>query len=436
MTEPFDPGPPKSVEAEECVLGSCLIDDAAFPLIAAVLTADDFWGENHRAIWQAMSRLHEQGKPTDWLMVIDSLPAQPAGLVPSLLNATPTSAHVEHYASVVARCAFNRRVIQAAGHIAQAAHRDEPIEDTAAAVHSIVQNALRGATMASAGPVPLGMLITTYLESVGQIEPENGPLRRIPTGFADLDRLTGGFARGDLIILAARPGTGKTALSLCVARNVGVRFGGRVLIFSIEMSGMLIAQRMLTAEAGIETTRIREGRLTEMEVGRISLALDTLSTAQLWVDATPQIKLHMLMDRARRLHAEMPLDLVIVDYIGLVENYHAGRNLVQEIGDIAKELKGLARELEVPVLALSQLSRGIEQRAGHQPMLSDLRDSGNLEEHCDIAAFLSPHGEDGGEMTGRIGVHVLKARSGPTGIVELAWDARTTRFGDIVGGGL
>lgn len=437
MTQPAEPGPPHSQEAEDCVLGSALIDPVAFALVADKLQPDDFWSIPNKAIFQAMQRLHEKGTPPDFVLVCDELgDDERLGILAQLLTVVPTSIHIEHYAGIVARCAFNRRVISAAGHIAEAAYKDMPAEDTAAAVTSIVRNALSGLQTASAGPLPLSALMSTYLESIGQIGPDDGVLRRIPTGFADLDRLLGGFARGDLIILAARPSTGKTAWCLNVARNVGVRFGGRVLLFSIEMSASLISQRFLTAEAGIETSRILEGRLSQMEVGRLSLALDTLSIPEIWVDDTPQIRLALLMERARKLHAEHPLDLVIVDYIGLVDNYHAGRNMVQEIGDIAKNLKGLAREMSVPVLALSQLSRGVEQRAGHIPMLSDLRDSGNLEEHADVAAFLSRHNEDGELMVGRVGVHVLKSRNGPTGSVALAWDARTTRFGDIVGGGL
>ena len=437
MTEPLEPGPPQSREAEESVLGSCLIDSEAFPLVADRLSADDFYTPQNAAVYRAMKTIHERGQPTDFLMVCDEMRNDKDSIefLGRLLSVVPTADHVMHYAGIVSRCAFNRRVITAAGHIAAEAYKDMAIEDTASAVHSIVQNALRGAERGTNGPVALSTLMGTYLESVGQIEPENGPLRRIPTGFADLDRLVGGFARGDLIILAARPSLGKTSLGLNVARNVGVRFGGRVLLFSIEMSASLIAQRFLTAEAGIETSRILEGRLSQMEVGRLALALDTLSVPQIWVDNTSGIRLALLMERARRLHSEHPLDLVIVDYIGLIENYHAGRNMVQEVGDIAKSLKSLAGEMNVPVLALCQLSRGVEQRAGHTPMLSDLRDSGNLEEHADVAAFLSRHNEDGELMVGRVGVHVLKSRNGPCGDVELAWDARTTRFGDIVGGG-
>ena len=434
MTESFEPLPPNNREAEECVLGSVLIDDQAFPLVASMLSADDFYLPANGAIWQACERLHAKGQPTDFVLVSDELgdPERLAYLA-RLLSVIPTAAHVEYYAAIVRQCSINRRVISAAGKIAQVAYENHPAATVAASATSILAEALRGASDGAGGPVALSALLEAYLASIGNLD--DGP-GRVYSGYRDLDSLTGGFGRGDLVVIGARTGVGKSTIALNLIRNAAVRFSLCGLIFSAEMSAHQIAQRFLSAESGVDSQRMRDGTLGAIEVGRITEAYYALKAASpVWVDDTPNVRLADILSRTLALHATNPLDLVVVDYLGLVTAPSRGQNRVEQIGEITKILKGLAREIDAPVLLLSQLNRAVEQRAGGQPMLSDLRESGSIEQDSDVVLLLTRNGEDGDDVTGRVNVIVAKNRNGPTGAVALAWNAHTTRFGDVVRGG-
>lgn len=437
-TSGFAPLPPHNTEAEESVIGSLLMDAGAIEVVAPILTPDTFYHPRHRDIYAAMLRLQEAGQPTDFVMVCDELEREDmldriggVAYLSSLLTVVPTSMHAEHYAQIVRRTAFSRRVITAAGRIAAAGYEDVDPEELAGRVTAEVTGALAGALTNAGGAVRLGELLRDYLEEI-QIgtDPETSQVARIPSGFLDLDRMLGGMARGDLVILAARPSLGKTALALNIARNASVHFGTRVHVFSVEMSGKLIAQRFLALESGVDSTRIREGRLSEDEIRRIGQALDVLDAADIWVDDEPQIALSTLITRARELHTERPTDLVIVDYLQLVTARRGGVNKVQEVSEISAALKGLARELNVPLLVLSQLSRAPETRSPHIPMLSDLRDSGSIEQDADVVLFI--YREDvydrETERKGITDLYVAKHRNGPTGVVSLFFREATTRF--------
>jgi replicative DNA helicase len=324
-----------------------------------------------------------------------------------------------------------RRLIGAAGRIAAIAYADSA--DVPLALERAEQE-LFAVTQVRATRefVHIRDLLAEYLESI-QLGVSGETARPgVPTGFIDLDRLLGGMQRSDLVILAARPSLGKTALALNMARNAGVRFNLTTAIFSVEMSRLQVAQRFLCTESGVDSARVREGRINDGEIRRLTEALETLSAAPIYVDDTPSIGINELRAKARRLHSEHPLDLLIVDYLQLVGGANP-QNRVQEMSEVSRSLKALARELDIPVLALSQLSRAVESRSPHIPMLSDLRDSGSIEQDADVVLFI--YREDvydrETERKGITDLYVAKHRNGPTGMVSLLFQEQSTRFVDL-----
>lgn len=435
----FEPLPPHNTEAEESVLASLLIDPEAIESVASFLRPTDFYHPRNRDIYAAMLRLFDRRQPTDFVMVCDELgrtgelePVGGLGYLSRLLTVVPTPIHVEYYGRIVERTAVMRQLIGVAGRIAAIGYEDPP--DARAALDQAEQELFRVTQRKVARDFQhIREVLAEYLE---QIQPAGAaaPTRPgVPTGFIDLDRLLGGLQRSDLIILAARPTIGKTALALNVARNAAVRFNLSVGIFSVEMSRSQVAQRFLSTESGVDSTRIREGRLMETEIRSLGEALNVLSAAPIYIDDTPSIGITELRGKARRLHAENPLQLVIVDYLQLVRGASI-ENRVQEISEISRSLKALARELELPVLAVSQLSRAVEGRASHIPVLSDLRDSGTIEQDSDVVVFI--YREDiydrESERKGEVDLYVAKHRNGPTGRVSLGFEERTTRFVDLL----
>src|SRR6266540_2818037 len=438
MERAFEPLPPHNTEAEECVLGSLMIDPEGIETVTAFLPAGDFYHPRNRDIYGAMLGLFDRRQPTDFVMVCDELERSGqldavggAAYVSRLLTVVPTSIHLEHYARVVQRTAVMRRLIAAAGRIAAIGYEDEP--DVRSALERAEQELFR-VTQLKVGRdfQHIREVLAEYLEQIQFAAGDQTARAGVPTGFIDLDRLLGGFQRSDLVVLAARPSLGKTALALNIARNSGVRFNQTTAIFSVEMSRSQIAQRFLSTESAVDSTRIREGRLSETDLRRLGEALDVLSAAPIYIDDTPSIGIGELRAKARRLHSEHPLDLVIVDYLQLVGG-SGPENRVQEISEISRSLKALARELNVPVLALSQLSRAVESRSPHIPMLSDLRDSGSIEQDSDVVIFI--YREDvydrESDRKGITDLHIAKHRNGPTGVVSLLFQERSTRFVDL-----
>lgn len=434
----FEPLPPHNTEAEESVLGSLLIDPEAIEAVASFLHTGDFYHPRNRDIYTAMLHLSERRQPTDFVMVCDELDR--AGLldavggmtyVSRLLTIVPTSIHVEHYARVVERTAVMRRLIAAAGRIAAIGYEDQA--DMSSALGRAEQE-LFGVTQVRAARdfEHIRDVLAEYLEGIQLGAADQAARPGVPSGFIDLDRILGGFQPSDLLILAARPSLGKTALAMNIARNAGVRFNLTTAIFSVEMSRYQIAQRFLATESGVDSVRIREGRLGETEIRRLSEALEVLSAAPIYIDDTPSIGVNELRAKARRLHAEHPLDLVVVDYLQLVGG-SVPENRVQEISEVSRSLKALARELNLPVLALSQLSRAVESRSPHIPMLSDLRDSGSIEQDSDVVIFI--YREDvydhDSERKGITDLYIAKHRNGPTGMVSLLFMERSTKFVDL-----
>jgi replicative DNA helicase len=434
--------PPHNIEAEEAILGSVLLDREVIGRVSGALEARDFYRERNGTIYQAMLDLYERHEPVDYLTLIDELDRtqkidQVGGVsyLTGLLGVVPTPIHAENYARIVADNAFMRRLISAGGKIATIGFQNQ--FDTETALEKSEQILFDvSSKRANRDFAPLSDILREYLEQLSLQDQGEGIKYGVPSGFVDLDKITaGGFQRSDLIILAARPSMGKTSLALGMAANAGLKFGAASAIFSLEMSGAQLAARLLATESGIETTRLRTGNLTEAESRKLGHALGMLAETQIYIDDTPGISVTSLRAKTRRLHAEVPLDLVIVDHLQLMTagSSSGGVNRVQEMSEISRQLKGLARELHVPVIALSQLSRAVEQRSPKIPILSDLRESGAIEQDADLVMFIyrDDYYNKDSEKQGIAEIHIAKHRNGPTGQVSLLFNQRTTKFLDL-----
>jgi replicative DNA helicase len=349
-----------------------------------------------------------------------------------LLEIVPTSLHIEEYGRIVERTALMRRLISAGGKIASLGYADAFDVDTTLekAEQLLLTVSQKRATRDFES---LSDVLREYLEQLEQMHDGERTRYGVPTGFIDLDKLTAGLQRSDLIILAARPSMGKTSFALNIGATAAMKYRATVAMFSLEMSNGQLAARLLSTESGVDSTRLRGGRLSEVEVRKLDRALQVLSEAPIYVDDTPGISIMELRSKARRLQADVGVDLVIVDYLQLIEGSRGRDNRVQEISEISRSLKSLARELHVPVLALSQLSRAVESRSPHIPMLSDLRESGSIEQDADVVMFIyrEDHYNKDSEKKGIAEIHVAKHRNGPVGQVSLFFNAQTTRFADL-----
>lgn len=432
---------PQNIEAECGVLGSIIIDPEAIVQVADFLAPDDFYRDAHRTIYEVVLQLYEQHEPADFITICDELERRNklediggASYITSLVNQVPTSGNVEYYGRIVERSAILRRLIHAAGQIAAIAYEegdaDVALEKAEQLIFNISQRYSR---------VDFSLLrdiLSEYMQKLDQLHEHRGSIVGVPTGFTDLDRLTGGLQRSDLIILAARPAIGKTSLALSLAHNTAVKYQHSVAIFSLEMSKEQLVQRLLSMDAGIDQQRLRTGWIEDEEWERIIYAMGTLSEANIWIDDTAGISTVEMRSKARRLHAEHRIDLIVVDYLQLMQATVGGKrneNRVQEISEISRNLKGLARELNIPVLALAQLSRAVESRQSKVPQLSDLRESGSIEQDSDIVMFIyrddvyNPESE----RKNIADIIVAKHRNGPVGEVSLYFQASQTRFRDL-----
>ncbi len=430
--------PPHSVQAEEAVLGSILKNPHSIVRVADFLKPEDFYQARHRHIYQAMLALFGEQRPIDYHTVADELQrlglyeASGGLLYLSELNlATPTAAHIEHYGHIVERTSIMRRLISASATIAELAYRDTLDPDTALekAEQLILAIAEKRVTRDFRS---LEEVLAEYMDQIEAMVEGEGAKYGIPSHYIDLDKLLGGFQRTDLIILAARTSVGKTSFALNLAVNAAVKSNATVAIFSLEMSAEQLASRLLSMESGVESPRIRSGQINEQESRKLSHAMSFLAEAPIWVDDTPSIPIMELRSKARRLAAEHGLDVLIVDYLQLIVG-QGGESRVQEIGQISRALKALARELRVPIIALSQLSRAVEQRSPHIPQLSDLRESGSIEQDADVVLFIyrdEKYNPDS-EKKGIADIIVAKHRNGPTGQVQLLFLDRTTKFLDL-----
>jgi replicative DNA helicase len=429
---------PQAVEAEQSVLGSILIDADAILKVGDFLRPVDFYRAQHADIYEAMLALHGQREPIDLVTLGDELrrrdklePVGGPGYLSSLMNTVPTAVHAEHYGRIVERKAVLRNLIGAAGKIAAVGYEEAndaevAIDRAESILFEISQRRTDG------GFEALSILLGQAYDRLEYLHEHRGQILGVPTGLSQLDALLGGLQPSDLIVLAARPSVGKTSMALNIAQHAAVREKKRVAVFSLEMSKEQLALRLLSAETGINPRPLQTGFVDETDWSKIAMVMNDMATATMWIDDSPALSVMELRTKARRLEAEQRgLDLVVVDYLQLMQASTSNKdsNRVQEVSEISRGLKQLARELKVPVLALSQLSRGVEQRGTAEPRLSDLRESGSIEQDSDVVIFLYRDGEQNPDAEVElIKAKVAKHRNGPIGEVPLQFRKSNTRF--------
>lgn len=431
---------PHNVEAEEAVIGSLLLDRETIVKVAPILRPTDFFLPECAAVYQAVMELYEQRTPSDLTLLRDALRrnnrlGDGEGQVKSsylwkVMQSTSTPVHAEYYAKVVLRYALMRRLI-AAGTQVTSLGFDEKLDsqDMLDQAQQLIYDVAQGGIKREATKV--GAILEEYFDRLAFLHDHKGEVVGMPSGFSDLDKLTGGFQNSDLVILAARPSVGKSSLAMCFAHNVAMKFGRPVGYFSLEMSREQLVQRLLAMETSVDSHRLRTGYIDEAEWDRVSNAFGRLATAPIFIDDSAGISIAELRTKARRLHAEYGIEMLIVDYMQLMIGSR-NDNRVQEVAEISRNLKGLARELNIPVICLSQLSRAVENRTSHVPQLSDLRESGSIEQDADIVMFIyreelyNPETEKKNIAE----IHVAKHRNGPVGVVPLFFHHKTTRFAD------
>lgn len=429
---------PHNVEAEEAVLGALLIDSDAIAKVAPFLRPEDFYREKNRILYEVRLELYNRHEPGDFVTMCDELErrgkleeAGGASYLASLVSAVPTAVHVEYYGRIVERCSIMRKLIGAGGQIAAIGYEEPADVDSALdrAEQILFSISQRRVTQEF---VPLHLALKQYFDQIDFLHQHKGEVPGLPTGFRDIDVLLGGLHASDLIVIAGRPAVGKTGFALSLARNVAVKLHATVAIFSLEMSVEQLVQRLLCMEASVDSQRLRSGYMDEYEWHRVSQAFGVLSEAPVFIDDTANISTLEVRTKARRLKAEHDLQLIIVDYLQLMQG-RGLENRVQEVSEISRGLKGLARELSVPVIALSQLSRAVESRADHVPVLSDLRESGSIEQDADIVMFI--HREElynpNTDKKNIAEVKVAKHRNGPIGQIPLRFFPSQTRFADL-----
>ena len=437
--------PPQSIEAEQSVLGAMLIDKEAIAKVTEVLNADDFYREAHRVIFTAMLELYNKNEAVDLITVTDILRRDNKlediggiAYITSLANIVLTAANVKYHADIVAEKSVLRQLVKVSTEIAAMGYEanDEVgvLLDTAESRILEISNRKKKADF-----TPISAVLMDSVQSIEKLLNNKGGLTGIPTGFNDLDKLTSGLHPSDFIILAARPSMGKTALALNIVQNVALRAHKRVggdprsvAFFSLEMSKEQLVNRMLCAEANIDSQRLRIGEMNDKDWDALWAACDTMSKAKIYIDDTAGITVMDMRSRARRLKAEHGLDLIVVDYLQLMQGSgkrNTSGDRQQEVSEISRSLKALARELDVPVLALSQLSRGVEARQVKRPMLSDLRESGSLEQDADIVAFLYREDYYNPETENKhTELIIAKHRNGPVDTVNLFFHKQFTKF--------
>ena len=427
---------PHNREAEEAVIGSVLINPEAYFDVAQFLRADDFYIHRHRWIWEAFIRLQEARNPIDLLTVSDELERAGvlaevggAAYLSTLVGNVPTSLHAQTYGRRVEETAIRRRMLEAANQIARLAYEQQ---QTLEVVMDEAEKAVFGVSerrmlrdLAS-----IQTVLSDYYDRIAQLAGRDEDIYGVPTGFLDLDKLLMGLQPSDLIIIAGRPGMGKTAFMLTVAKNAAQLHKKHVAIFSLEMSNEQLIQRLIAQETGIDSQRLRSGKLEDDEWPRFTHAIEVLSETRVFLDDTPALTPLQLRTKARRLHMEYGLDLILVDYLQLMTSGGRQENRVQEVSYISRNLKVLARELGVPVLAAAQLSRAVEQRADKDPQLSDLRESGSLEQDADIVMFIHrPEVYEHDTLKQNIAqIKIAKHRNGPIGTIELVFRNNLAKF--------
>jgi replicative DNA helicase len=434
--------PPQQLEAEQSLLGGILIDNDGLSAAFEVLRGDEFYRDSHRVIFRVIQELFEKNEPIDLITVADLLSEKSqleavggATYLATLVDTVPSATNVGAYAKIVNEKALLRRLIQAANEISAWCYGggksvEEVLDHAEASIFSITENRIRSSYS------PIKEIVKKSIETIESLQENRELVTGVPCHYTDLDKLTAGFQRSDLIIIAARPSMGKTALALNIARNAALQSGVPVGIFSLEMSKDQLAMRLLCAEARVDSHKIRTGFLSQQECAKMITAAGSFMDAPIYIDDTPAISTLELRAKARRMMADRGLGLVVVDYLQLMRGREGTERREQEISEISRGLKALAKELNIPVIALSQLNRKVEERNNKRPQLSDLRESGAIEQDADVIAFIyrdevyNPDTPDKGIAEIIIG----KQRNGPTGEVKLAYINSYTRFENLAYG--
>ena len=426
-------GLPHSREAEEAVIGAVLINPEVYYDLAQFLQPDDFYIHRLRFIWESYVRLHERRVPVDILTVseelddtghLDEIGGQ--AYLTALLNQVPTTLHAEAYGKIVEATAIRRKLLTAANSIATLAYdENEAIEtvmgESEKAIFNVGERQMRHDVR------PIREVLSDYYDHVDELARRDDEIVGVPTGFTDLDKMLGGLQPSDLLITAGRPGTGKTALMLTMANTAALVHKKRVAIFSLEMSNEQVVQRLIAQHTGIDSQRLRNGKLNDEDWPIFNHAIEVLGDTRLYLDDTPALSPLQLRTKCRRLHMEFGLDLIILDYLQLMSSETRTDNRVQEVSYISRALKQLARELNVPLMAAAQLSRAVEQRSDKEPQLSDLRESGSLEQDADIVMFIYRDEKDPA-MQNVSHLKIAKHRNGPVGQVDLIFRSNLTKF--------
>jgi replicative DNA helicase len=444
--------PPHDIEAEEAVIGSLLIDPEAILKVAVSLKAEDFFSETNRVIYQACLALYQRNEAINQITVAHELMRQDkleqiggAAFLSHLISNVPTSLHVEYYAQIVSNAAVMRRLITAAGQIEVLGYEASPdVEISLNKAEDILfQVRMRREPRDF---IPIREALGQYFEEGGPpTATREGEILHILTGFTALDDFLGGLQRSDLIVLAARPSLGKTSLALNIARNAAINQKACVALCSLEMSREAVVQRLLASESGVDSRKVRLGRFGEKDEIKIMEASGILSEAPIYIDDSPQLRALDIRSKARRLHFERSIDLIIIDYLQLIQGDGKNETRVQEISKITRALKTLARELNVPILAVSQLSRAVEWRASHVPQLADLRESGSIEQDADVVLFIYRDdmyfsAEDWSKVhdiekepypRGIADINIAKHRNGPLGQIKLRFLSRIAKFDNL-----
>jgi replicative DNA helicase len=433
-----DPPPkqiPHSIEAEEAVLGAVLINPDSYYEVEKHLQAEDFFTHRNRWIWEAITRLHERRSPVDFLTISEELDrvgqlSQIGGPVflGGLINQVPTSLHAEAYAQIIEQTALRRRMLEAANVVARLAldessTLDRVINESEKAIFSV------GHRLRASDFQPLSQVLGSLYEPSRESSECSG-LSGVPTGFVELDRLLQGLQPSDLVIVAGRPGTGKTSLLLSIAMHAARIHKKHIAVLTLETSSEQLAERLLAQETRINTQRIRLRDLDENGMQRLTDGIESLKKIFLFLDDTPAMTMHQVRAKCRQIHLEHRLDLIVVDYLQLISGGERFENRVQEVSSVTRQLKVMARELNVPVLAAAQLSRAVEQRVDKRPILSDLRESGSIEMDADVVLFL--YCSEEGELSNLVDVIIAKHRNGPTGLVRLAFRKSLAMFENTV----
>lgn len=445
----FDRQPPFSERAETAVLGGMLIDRDAVTRVIEVLSDGMMYREGNRRIFRAMIRLFERGDVIDVITIAEELKNtgeldSSGGLdyLGRLLDAVPTAANIEYHANIVREKALLRRLVEQASQIIRDVYDqgelqvEEILDQAEARIFQVAESHKRE------GFVWIKEILWETMEHIDELQHTKGGITGVATGFTDLDRMTTGFQKGDLVIIAARPSMGKTAFALNVAAEAAIKHNHPVAIFSLEMSSQQLVQRLLCAEGRIDAQKLRRGRMSPEEHQRLGAAAGHLNTAPIWIDDQPGSNVLEIRAKARRIQSDLRSDgkdlgMLVIDYMQLMSGTGQSESRVQEVSQISRGLKALARELEVPLIALSQLSRGPEQRTDKRPMLSDLRESGSIEQDADVVMFLFrpeyyASAENRQELEGKAELIVSKQRNGPTGVVPLYFHKAHTRFESVM----